>query len=188
MTARAQRRTCWPGAFVSWCCFCWYFSFVWCNKNVQPISSCVSTSVLLIFVGEPLGGLCSAGPGSPWCYGWITEGAGRQISGGIRVWHRRATAEWARPAGGCAKEQKLGAVPSHVKNNLLFVLESKGMISLDNKKPNRKRKQELYVAASTNCIYWYWMNVCCHGNSSTRDRPVSPWAGYSLLMHRCVEV
>lgn len=79
-----------------------FVSFVWCNKNVQPISA-----VFLICAGEPLAGLCSAAPGSPRRYCWTTEGAGRRISRGLRAgrdWHRCGAAEWAEPTEGGEEE------------------------------------------------------------------------------------
>lgn len=75
--------------FVSCLLLCWCLCIGWCNKNVQPISQCVLTSVSLIENGATHGP-GSRDPGSLWCYCWITEGIGQQISRGLSAgwdWH-----------------------------------------------------------------------------------------------------
>ena len=59
-------------------------------KNVQPVSQCVLTSVSFFIENRATLGLGSRDPGSLWCYCWITEGIGQQISRGLSAGVRLA--------------------------------------------------------------------------------------------------
>lgn len=89
MIGGVDRLTYMPKMFVSCLLFCWCLCIGWCNKNVQPISQCVLTSVSFI-ENRATHGPGSRDPGSLWCYCWITEGIGQQISRGLSAgwdWH-----------------------------------------------------------------------------------------------------
>lgn len=126
----AHRLTCLPETFVSCLLLCWCLCIGWCNKNVQPISQCVLTSVSLI-ENRATHRPGSRDPGSLWCYCWITEGIGQQISRGLSAgwdWHccvlqNGPDARRQHCQSFCMQKCKIGAVPLHVvwcKNNVIF--------------------------------------------------------------------
>lgn len=89
MIVGADRPTCVPKTFVSCLPLCWCLCIGWCNKNVQPISQCVLTSVSFI-ENRATHRPAFRDPGSLWCYCWTTEGIGQQISRGLSAgwdWH-----------------------------------------------------------------------------------------------------
>ena len=116
-----------PKTFVSCLPFCWCLCIGWRNKKCPAsLSVCLNICVFFIENRAPHR-LGSRDPGSLWCYCWITEGIGQQISRGLSAGVEIGVAvrcRTARTHGGSAarafvcksakKKKKNGAVPLHV--------------------------------------------------------------------------